>query len=201
MQSSSASSSTSTTASCSSSRSRSSKNHHIVNQGCNSHQSQKKTLSYSEDEREHHPANDGSVLTAFMAPATSKGKKKKTYLPKTSIMPEGPHQWKMLLPSNYPDWELPLDLNAIQQSNVTEDTRIVQVTEHNHFCFNSTVPLYDDSAHTSTPSLVKFIDDSSSFNSLSFTGITSCLSTRDFSNGGLQTLLQVSWIKNCFTKQ
>ncbi len=68
------------------------------------------------------------------------------------------------------------DLNEIQTDVVVVDTKVVQF-ELNHSGINSRMLCYDDnSTCTSAPSLVKFIDDDSSADSLSSTGNASYLS-------------------------
>ena len=69
------------------------------------------------------------------------------------------------------------DLNEIQTDVVVVDTKVVQF-ELNHSGINSRMLCYDDdSTCTSAPSLVEFVDDDSSADSLSSTGNASYFST------------------------
>ena len=72
--------------------------------------------------------------------------------------------------SNYPDLELLPHFNAIQVNRIVVDSITVQITEPNHSCIDTKVPLYDESTCTYTPSHVKFVNDDSSVDSLSSTG-------------------------------
>ena len=60
----------------------SSENHHLTDQECNSSQSRKRTHSYSKEESDHRPVNDGSVVAPISAPGASKCKTKKDVPPK-----------------------------------------------------------------------------------------------------------------------
>ena len=78
---------------------------------------------------------------------------------------------------NCPDWELIPDLDEIQADEFSVNNKIVQI-EQFYPCNNSNAPCYDDDS-TCPPalSLVEFVDDNSSVDSLSSTGNTTYLST------------------------
>ena len=78
---------------------------------------------------------------------------------------------------NCPDWESLPDLNEIQADGFSVDNKIVQIEQffpclhHKLTCYN------DDSTCTSAPSLIEFIDDDSSVDSLSSAGNATYLSS------------------------
>ena len=79
--------------------------------------------------------------------------------------------------SNCPDWELLPDLNEIQADDVIVDNKLVQL-EPSCSCIHNKMPYYDNNcACTLAPSLVEFVKDDSSVDSLSTTGNITYLST------------------------
>ena len=78
---------------------------------------------------------------------------------------------------NCPDWELIPDLDEIQADVFSVDNKIVQI-EQFYPCNHNNTPCYnDDSTCPLTLTLVEFVDDDSSVDSLSSTGNATYLST------------------------
>ena len=78
--------------------------------------------------------------------------------------------------TNYPDWELLPALNEIQADGLSLESKIVQIEQfYPHISTNT--PCYDDSTCTSAPSLIEFVDDDSSVDSLSSAGNSTYLSS------------------------
>jgi hypothetical protein len=80
------------------------------------------------------------------------------------------------LVTNYPDWELFPALNEIQADGLSLENKIVQI-EQFYPRISTNTPCYDDSTCTSAPSLIKFVDDDSSVDSLSSAGNATYLSS------------------------
>ena len=78
--------------------------------------------------------------------------------------------------TNYPDWELLPALNEIQADGLSLESKIVQI-EQFYPHMNAKMPCYDDSTCALAPSLVEFVKDDSSVDSLSTTGNITYLST------------------------
>ena len=80
-------------------------------------------------------------------------------------------------PCNCPDWELFVDLNENQAGNSIVDNKPVQI-EPCYSCIHNRMLCFDDkSTCTLAPSLVEFVKDDSSVDSLSTTGNITYLST------------------------
>ena len=77
--------------------------------------------------------------------------------------------------TNYPDWELLPALNKIQADGLSLKSKIDQIEQfYPHISANT--PCYDDSTFASTPSLIEFVDDDSSVDTLSSAVNTTYLS-------------------------
>ena len=78
---------------------------------------------------------------------------------------------------NCPDWESLPDLNEVQADDFSVDNKIVQI-EQFYPCLHHKLTCYnDDSTCTSAPSLIEFVDDDSSVDSLSSAGNATYLSS------------------------